>query len=98
MRRIEPAEHAVPVSIVALASQQKSRSLFARLPYLLIARFALRKLPYFSRDVQHFLLQQVRLVVFCKKTPPDAPAQEWQRLRPRGELLSQRVITFPRLR
>ena len=74
VRRIESAEYAVPVGIVALAAQQQSEGFAARAPEGAIETAAAREAMNFLRDVQHFLVQQVRLSVFREKSAPDTSA------------------------
>ena len=50
----------------------------------------------FARNVQHFLLQQIRFAVFREKVAPDAAAQEREHFRARRKFGHQHVITVSR--
>src|SRR5438874_7974067 len=83
MRRVDAAENAVPVGVVALGAQEQ----IARLRQVRSLLFALvtngggRSGSNSRGDVQHFFVQQVGLGIFAKKAAPRAAAQECEHFR-----------------
>src|SRR5579862_9606461 len=76
MRRIEAAEHTMPVSIVALAAQHESLGFFASSAKRLIPAAVLLEETHLRGNVLHFFVQQVRFTILRKEISPNSAAQE----------------------
>src|SRR5580704_9317010 len=95
MRRVEPAENAVPVSVVSLPAQ-KLVPCFLDLSGVLRAGPSRRYRRDTSGNSQHLLVKQVGLWIFTEESAPSAAAQKREQIGPRSKLLVQLVVAQPR--
>ena len=97
MRRIEAAENrrANRRRCIARAAERFAASSRSSAK-LLFAPAAFGQLFHFLRDVQHFLVHQIRLGILAEEIAPYPAAQERQRVRPRRKFFHQPVKAAPR--
>ena len=65
VRRVESAKNSVPVGVVALPAQKQRGGFLARLSKSTVEAAAAREPPDLVRDVQHFLVEQVRFGILA---------------------------------
>ena len=96
VRRIKAAENAVPVSVIALAAEQKPEGLIASLLERPGAVLVVSERGKLFRDAQHFFVHQVRFGIFGEKAAPKSTAQKGRDVGASGEFIEQAMVSGSR--
>src|SRR5580658_254174 len=96
MRRIEAAENAMPVSVIALATQYESLGLVPSRTKGFVWTADLLQTANLGRNVLHLFVQQIRFTIFREEISPNSAAQKGQFGRTIRELHRQGMVAVPR--
>ena len=80
MRSVEAPENSVPIGIIALSAEQQMSAPVAGFNKALFLPLASLQVVELARNIQHFLVQQIRLRIFGEESAPNPAAQKRTRI------------------